>query len=107
MAKQQPSEDNEQLRELKVTCMDNLLASSAVRVYFKDLQGRFMLVSADPGAIVPSGQALEERIGKTDFDFYSEERATAFFEDEQEIIRSGIPIVEKLQRETFDGRARR
>jgi diguanylate cyclase (GGDEF)-like protein len=105
MAKQQPSEENEKLRELKVTCMDNLLASSAVRVYFKDLQSRFILVSADRDGAVPSGQALEERIGKTDFDYYSVERATAFFEDEQEIIRSGKPIVEKLQRETWDNRA--
>lgn len=105
MAKQQPTEDSEQLRELKVTCMDNLLAASEVSVYFKDLQSRFILVSTGSDATVPPGYALDERIGKTDFDFYSEERATAFFEDEQEIIRSGIPIVEKLQRETFDNRA--
>jgi PAS domain-containing protein len=89
---------------MKLICMDNLLAAPEVRLYFKDLQSRFILVSAGPDSTVPSGQALEERIGKTDFDFYSVERATAFFEDEQEIIRSGKPIVEKLQRETFDNR---
>ena len=36
-------------------------------------------------------------IGKTDFDFYPEERARAAFKDEQEIIRTGLPLVGKLE----------
>ncbi len=36
-------------------------------------------------------------IGKTDFDFYPEERARAAFQDEQEIIRTGRPLVGKLE----------
>jgi hypothetical protein len=43
--RQQPPE-NEKLRELKITCMDNLLATPEVRVYFKDLHSSFLLVSA-------------------------------------------------------------
>jgi diguanylate cyclase (GGDEF)-like protein/PAS domain S-box-containing protein len=104
--KRQPSDDNEQLRELKLTCMDNLLATPEVRLYFKDLHSRFLLVSAGSDATsAPSGYTLADLIGKTDFDFYSQEHAEAAFRDEQEIIRSGITIEGKLERETFHDRA--
>jgi diguanylate cyclase (GGDEF)-like protein/PAS domain S-box-containing protein len=101
----QQSPENEKLRELKITCMDNLLATPEVRVYFKDRHSRFLLVSAGCDATVPSGHAIEELIGKTDFDFYSKEHAAAAFKDEQDIIENGKPIEGKLERETFDGRA--
>jgi diguanylate cyclase (GGDEF)-like protein/PAS domain S-box-containing protein len=84
--------------------MDNLLATPEARVYFKDLQSRFLLVSAGCHATGPSGPALEELIGKTDFDFFSQEHAAAAFADEQQIIRTGEPIVGKLERETFHDR---
>jgi diguanylate cyclase (GGDEF)-like protein/PAS domain S-box-containing protein len=103
--KRQLAEENVQLRELKLTCMDNLLATAEARVYFKDLQSRFLLVSAGCDATVPPGHALEELIGKTDFDFYSQEHAAAAFEDEQQIIRNGVSILGKLERETFHDRA--
>ena len=105
-AKRLPPEESEELRDLKLTCMDNLLATSEVRLYFKDLQSRFLLVSAGGDAISsPSGQSLADLIGKTDFDFYSHEHAAAAFEDEQQIIRSGESILGKLERETFHEQA--
>ena len=105
MAKRQQSEIDEQYRELKLTCMDNLLVTPEVRMYFKDLESRFLLVSAGCDATVPSGHALDDLIGKTDFDFYSREHAGAAYKDEQDIIRSGKSIEGKLERETFLGRA--
>ena len=36
--------------------------------------------------------------GKTDFDFYAEERARPAYEDEQAIIRTGQPSIGKLER---------
>ena len=45
-AKRQLSQENDQLRELKLICMDNLLTTPEARVYFKDLESRFLLVSA-------------------------------------------------------------
>ena len=68
------------------------------------LQGRasrFLLVSAGWIAAIAPGRTVEEIIGKTDFDFFSEEHAAAAFEDEQRIIRTGEPMVGKLERETF------
>ena len=101
----QSSQEDQALHELKLTCMDNLLGTPEARVYFKDLHSRFLLVSAGCIATPTPGHAVEELIGKTDFDFYSEEHAAAAFEDEQQIIRSGEPMVGKLERETFHDRA--
>jgi len=89
------------LRGIERTCMRNLLSSTEERVYFKDLQSRFLLVSAGWIAAISPGRHLEEIIGKTDFDFFSKEHAAAAFADEQQIIRTGEPIVGKFERETF------
>jgi diguanylate cyclase (GGDEF)-like protein/PAS domain S-box-containing protein len=95
------SQESEPLRELQLTCMRSLLATTEERVYFKDLRSRFLLVSAGWIATVTPGRRAEEIIGKTDFDFFGEEHAAAAFEDEQQIIRSGEPVVGKLEQETF------
>ena len=89
------------LRGIERTCMRNLLSSTEERVYFKDLQSRFLLVSAGWIDAISPGRHLEEIIGKTDFDFFSKEHAAAAFADEQQIIRTGEPIVGKFERETF------
>ncbi len=95
------SQESESLRELQLTCMRSLLATTEERVYFKDRLSRFLLVSAGWIATVTPGRTAEEIIGKTDFDFFGEEHATAAFEDEQRIIRTGEPVVGKLEQETF------
>jgi len=57
-------------------------------IYVKDAQCRFLVanlaVAKQMGANSP-----DELIGKTDFDFYPHELAKTFFEDEQQVIRSG------------------
>jgi PAS domain-containing protein len=92
-------------RELKVMCLNNLLASTEVRLYYKDLLSRFLLVSSGWIAAYAPGRSAAELIGKTDFDVFSFTHANAAFNDEQEIIRTGQPIIGKLERETFKGRA--
>ena len=92
-------------RELKLICMNNLLATTEVRLYFKDLLSRFTLLSAGWMAAYAPGRAVAELIGKTDFDVFSYTHANAAFTDEQEIIRTGRPMIGKLQRETYKGRA--
>ena len=100
----QSSQESEALRGIKQTCIDNLLNTTEERVYFKDLCSRFLVVSAGWLATAAPGYTLEEVIGKTDFDFFSEEHAAAAFADEQQIIRTGEPIVGKLEEETFQDR---
>ena len=92
-------------RELKLICMNNLLATTEVRLYFKDLLSRFILLSSGFMAAYAPGRAAEELIGKTDFDVFSYTHANAALTDEQEIIRTGQPMIGKLERETYRGRA--
>ena len=98
-------EESAPQRELELTCMSNLLSATEERVYFKDLQSRLLLVSAGWIAAYAPGRAAEELIGKTDFDVFSARHASAAFRDEQQVIRTGEPIVGKVELETYGGRA--
>ncbi|HSO99381.1 MAG TPA: EAL domain-containing protein [Solirubrobacteraceae bacterium] len=91
-------------QEIERLCIRNLLASSEERIFFKDLESRFLFVSAGWLCAYQSGGSLEDVIGKTDFDIFSNAHAAEAFEDEQRIIRTGEPVVGKLQRETFHDR---
>ena len=73
-------------------------------VYFKDRDSRFIAVSRSMLRIF-GRQQVEEIVGRTDFDFFDEAHARAAFEDEQRIVRTGEPVVGKLEKETWpDGR---
>jgi two-component system, sensor histidine kinase and response regulator len=100
----QRQEGSESQRELELTCMSNLLSATGERVYFKDLLSRFLLISAGWIAAYAPGRAASDLIGKTDFDFFSDEHASAALRDEQQIIRTGEPIVGKVELETYGGR---
>ena len=81
-----------------------LLDSIPDRIYFKDRDSRFLMISRalakdfgldDPG----------EAVGKKDADFFSEEHARLALEDEQAILETGQAIVGKTEKETWsDGR---
>ncbi len=106
MAASQPGQPSgEQQRELKVVCMNNLLAATDVRIYFKDLLSRFLLINSGFIAAYAPGRTVEDLIGKTDFDVFSYSHAYAARNDEQEIIRTGLPIIGKVERETYKDRA--
>jgi PAS domain S-box-containing protein len=90
--------------EITRLCTDNLLADPEDRVFFKDLESRFLLVNAGWLAGVAPGWSLEEVIGKTDFDLFSRPHAAAALEDEQRVIATGEAMPAKLERETFHDR---
>ncbi len=92
-------------RELELICMSNLLSSTEERVYFKDLLSQFLFVSAGWVAAYAPGRAAAELIGKTDFDVFTDQHAADALEDEQQVIRTGKPVVGKVERETYSGRA--
>ena len=70
-------------------------------IYFKDHESRFIRTSK---ALATSFGLSDpaEFVGKTDFDFFTEEHARVAYRDEQEIIRTGQPI-SKEERETRPG----
>ena len=96
----QGEQESKALRELKLICMSSLLSTTDETVYFKDMQSRFLFVSAGWIAACHPGHTAEEMTGKTDFDVFSAEHASAAFEDEQRIIRTGEPLVAKIERQT-------
>jgi len=100
----QEDPDSERLRELKLTCMANLLSATEERVYFKDLESRFLFVSAGWLAAYAPGHSARELTGKTDFDVFSYQHAADAFADEQQIIQTGKPIAGQVERETYTGR---
>lgn len=67
-------------------------------IYFKDTESRFVRVSRFVHLLGLSRP--EEAIGKTDFDFFPEEHARQAFEDEQRIVRTGEPLLDKVEKET-------
>lgn len=90
--------------EIERTCMRNLLETTEESIYFKDLNSRFILASRGFVLNKANGTSMDDIVGKTDFDLFSEEHATAAYQDEQRIIQTGEPIVGKIERETFRDR---
>jgi PAS domain S-box-containing protein len=81
-------------RNLLRALMDN----APDQIYFKDTQSRFLQCS---NAMMErfGVKKVNELLGKSDADFFGEEHARIAFEDEQEIIRTGQPVIGKVERE--------
>jgi PAS domain S-box-containing protein len=81
------------------TLLRALLDNIPDAIYFKDTEGRFTRVNRH--APYRANLSPEQVVGKTDFDFFVEEHARAAYEDEQRIIRTGRPVVDKEEMETY------
>ncbi|HEY9283227.1 MAG TPA: ATP-binding protein, partial [Pyrinomonadaceae bacterium] len=79
--------------------MQALMDNIPDAIYFKDTEGRFTRVNRH--APYRANLSPEEVIGKTDFDFFVAEHARAAYEDEQRIVRTGVPVVDKEEREVY------
>ena len=79
-------------QSLDSTILHVLMDTIPDRIYFKDLQSRFvrnnLAQARSLGAASP-----EDCVGKTDYDYFSREHADQAFIDEQVIIRTGRPII--------------
>ena len=89
-------------RNLLYALMDNL----PDRIYFKDIESRFMKISKahafSLGLATP-----EEAIGKSDADFKPAEVAHRIREKEKHIIATGHPLLAQVEeKKTADGKAR-
>ncbi len=73
-------------------------------IYFKDAESRFLRINR---ALAKSFglKDASEACGRTDFDFFAEEHARLAREDELQVMRTGQPIIDKEEKETWpDGR---
>lgn len=80
-------------RNLLRTLIDNLPDA----IYAKDTAARKTLVNA--GDLANMGCRTEaEAIGKTDFDFFPRDIAAAFFADDQSVLQTGQPVVNREEK---------
>jgi hypothetical protein len=86
-------------KHLLHTLMDNVPDA----IYFKDLQSRFIRVSKQMAELF-GVDAPAKLLGKTDFDFFTEEHARPAFEDEQKVIQTGLPIFREEKETWLTGR---
>ncbi len=84
--------------------LDALLSSVPEHIYFKDKESRFIRFS-DSMVKLFGLEKAEDLVGKSDFDFFSEEHSRPAFEDEQRIIKTGKAIIDLEEKEVMeDGR---
>ncbi|MEO7599653.1 MAG: ATP-binding protein [Opitutus sp.] len=73
-------------------------------VYFKDRDSRFIAASTSQLKVLRCSTCAEIA-GRTDFDFFNPDHAQRAFDDEQRIMRTGEPMIGKLENEIWpDGR---
>ena len=106
---QRQMEENERIQKAlgdEKALIDELLINLPEHIYFKDKESRFIRFSHSMLKLFGL-EKPEELIGKSDFDFLSEEHARPAFEDEQRIIKTGKAIIDLEEKEVMsDGRIR-
>lgn len=70
------------------------------QIYFKDLQSRFVHNNI-AHAMALGAKSPADCIGKTDYDYFSRQHADEALRDEQGILRTGQPIIGKIEQNTF------
>ena len=85
----------------KERCLFKMLMDNIPdHIYFKDAKSRFLKINKAQAEIFNLGDP-EDAIGKTDFDFFTDEHARKAFEGEQKIIRTGQPIIDIEEKKTW------
>jgi PAS domain S-box-containing protein len=77
------------------------LDTATDNIYFKDRQSRMTLICKKMKEWFKE-KGINEFIGKTDFDFFTIEHAQQAYDDEQELMRTGIPMINKEEKETWE-----
>ncbi|MBN1913949.1 MAG: PAS domain-containing protein [Candidatus Omnitrophica bacterium] len=67
-------------------------------IYFKDTKGRLVLVNEAHARGL--GLKPEQVKGKTDFDFFPKERAQLMKRDDEQVMKSRKPLIDKIERAT-------
>lgn len=94
---------NEKFDISKLQMMDALMKYITDSIYFKDLKSRCIRINKACAEKYRINNP-DEAVGKTDFDFFSKEHAKQAFEDEQNIIKTGKPIIDFEEKETYEDR---
>lgn len=91
----------EEVLESERTLLRSLIDNVPDRIYAKDSEGRFIICN-EPMIRRMGKTSITEVVGKSDFDLLPLEMAQRFHADEQAIIRSGIPMINREEPLTAD-----
>jgi PAS domain S-box-containing protein/putative nucleotidyltransferase with HDIG domain len=92
----------EETLEREHNLLRNLIDNVPDRIYAKDAEGRFII--CNEAMIRRMGKtSMTELEGKSDFDLLPREMAQRFYADEQAIIESGIPMINREEPLTTEG----
>ena len=86
----------EQEQNLLNAFMDN----TPDRIYFKDRASRFVRINKAVAELFHLSD-VQEAIGRTDAEFFTEEHAQWAYEDEQAVMKTGKPMEAKAEKETW------
>ena len=78
--------------ELLQALMDNIPDT----IYFKDTKSRFTRINKAHARELKLNSP-DEAVGKTDFDFFHKDHAIDAYNDEQQIIKTGKPLIGKIE----------
>ncbi len=76
--------------------LNTLMESVPDTIYFKDTSSRFICINNSQAELLGLNSP-EEAMGKTDFDFFVHEHAKEAFEDEQLLIKTCEPVIDKVE----------
>lgn len=77
--------------------LNTLLKNVPDSIYFKDAKSRFIRINQAEAQVMGIDDP-EKAVGKTDFDFLSQDMAQEAYNDEKEIIRTGKPLIGKIEK---------
>lgn len=84
--------------------MQTLMDNTPDAIYFKDIEGRYLRINQAHARRFGLASA-SEAVGKTAFDFLPPAQAQTIHDDEQVVINTGKPIIDKEAHQRFSGKA--
>lgn len=67
------------------------------QIFVKDLESRFVLASLNCAEII-GVESVDQLIGKSDSDFYLGDSWLPYYEDEQRVMQTGVPLISREER---------
>lgn len=78
----------------------SLMDNSPDAIYFKDLNSKFIRINESLAAKFGLNDP-KDAVGKSDMDFFIDQHGENAYQDEKEIIKTGRPIINKEEKETW------